>query len=100
MMVSRIVMKMVMDPTYMEKSWSRTNCPTSLSSIPMYCPNRVFANPRLIRLLAGGGNCWWKSELKTDCSYSDNTADKQDGGDNKTELKYSLLNVVFVNILL
>ena len=38
---------------------------------------------------------------KTDCSYSDDTADKQNGGDTKNELKYSLLNIILqVNILL
>ena len=37
---------------------------------------------------------------KTDCSYSDDTADKQNGGDNKTELKDSLFNIVLVTIFL
>ena len=67
-MVSRIVMKMVMDPKYMEKSWSRTNFPTSLSSIPIYYPNRVFANPRYIKLLM---------KVRFD------TADKQNGEANE-----------------
>ena len=93
MMVSRIVMKMVLDPKYMEKSWRRKTSIPMQSSVPTGC-----LLTRGWREAAAAGEshiCILGASFAFDCSYRDDTADKQDGGDNKTELKYSLLNVVF-----